>query len=147
MVDSFERFVQERELGSSRPVQYELTYIDQIPQGEGWDDLADVGKVFPDFRWRASPSRQIHRLEGVQHALSCALPDGMGRLHVRLRSGVRASDNRHVLYLELTARGVGPERSRQAMDGWFDLAHRSIVLSFADLADEAVQRDAWGRAP
>ena len=53
-LEKFEAFLQENKLGSIDPVQYELTYINHVPQGEGWSTFGDLGNVFPDFSWRSA---------------------------------------------------------------------------------------------
>jgi hypothetical protein len=71
------------------------------------------------------------------------MPDKIGRLHATIRRAVRVEDQRPLLQLELTARGLPKDVSRTAMWDWFDLAHRWIVCGFADLTAESIRKNVW----
>ena len=45
-LDSFDSFVKDNGLGTIEPQQYEMTYVNHIVQGEGWDQVSDLGGVF-----------------------------------------------------------------------------------------------------
>lgn len=141
----FEAFLRENGLGRIEPVQYELTYINHIPRGEGWDTLRDIGSVFPDFSWNFGRERFIPVPEAINWKSVFQLPEQTGRLHVSIRSANRLSDSKPILLLELTARGIGKEQSQDAMWSWLDTARTWIVRTFADLTDERLQKNFWGR--
>ena len=67
----------------------------------------------------------------------------MGRLHVHIQKGQLRENGQQVFRFELTARGIGENKSLEAMPNWFDFAHESIVRGFADLTGYQVQRDVW----
>jgi len=56
-LSKFRLFLKENELGFIEPLQYEMTYINHIPEGDGWVDMSNVGDVFPDFALRANKDR------------------------------------------------------------------------------------------
>ncbi len=143
-LEKFEAFLQENKLESIQPVQYELTYINHIPQGEGWNTFGDLGKVFPDFSWR-SAERFLPAPEGINWQTTFVMPEKSGRLHESLRSAKRRSDSQPILLLELTVRGIGSDKSRSAMWSWFDVAHEWIVRGFTDITGEELQRGLWRR--
>ncbi len=137
---AFESFIREQ-LG--RPIvhrQYELTYINHVPAGDGLDILADVGEVLPDLSWRTQEGRFLPRPERIEAKLAFQLPDQAGRLHVRIQNGTRNHDQVPVLLLDLTARGYLDDRG-----AWFDLAHEWIVNGFADLTGDKMQKQTWER--
>jgi len=142
---TFDSFVKDIGLGGVEPLQYELTYVNHIPKGEGVEDLDRIGSVFPDFTWRPSDGRFLPMPEHINWRASFPLPERAGRLHVTIRNGVRREDDHPLLLLELTARGIGRDSSRDEMWKWFDLGHDWIVRAFADLTDKCVQRDVWNR--
>jgi hypothetical protein len=142
---TFDSFVTDVGLGGIEPLQYELTYVNHVPQGEGFESLDRIGKVFPDFGWRHTESRFLPMPERVNWRTSFILPDRAGRLHATIRNGARRDDNRPILLLELTARGFGKDNSRAEMWEWFNLGHEWIVRTFADLTDADVQRNVWRR--
>ncbi len=142
-LSSFEAFVKEAALGSIEPVQYEMTYVNFIPQGEGWNSLGELGKVFPDFAWQNEVERFLPQAEAVNWHTSFVLPERVGRLHATVRNAARVEDNVPVIRFELTARGMPPEPSKDAMWRWFDLAHEWIVRGFADLTGDAMHTNVW----
>jgi hypothetical protein len=136
--------INENELGPVVPDQYEMTYVNHIWQGQGWDTLDELSKVFPDLSWRVSSGRFLPQPEGISLKGSFPLPDAKGRLHFSVATGT-APDARRLLVLELTARGFPGALGEQAMLDWFDLAHEWIVRGFADLAGKTIQDKVWGK--
>jgi uncharacterized protein (TIGR04255 family) len=142
----FSQFIAGRDLGPINPIQYEITYVNHIQRGEGWNALEDVGSIFPDFRWRADDKRFLPSPSGNNLRLTFDLPDRTARLHFTVRDGIRTHDQAHLMICELTVRGMPPSDSQEAMETWFDTAREWIVRGFVDLTEERVQRDIWGRA-
>jgi uncharacterized protein (TIGR04255 family) len=143
---TFNQFLSENQLGQVEPNQYELTYVNHIPYYEELKGLRHLGRVFPDFRWRADTDRFLPEPTACNLALQFDLPDQAGRLHVATRSAIRNSDKMPLVLLELTVRGMAQDVSLEAMKSWFDLAREWIVKGFADLTDEQVQVSLWGKA-
>lgn len=141
----FESFLSENDLGVMEPRQYEMTYINHIPQGEGWTKLNEIGKVFPDYSLRANEQRFLPDPEGINWRTSFVLPDDAGRLHVKIQHAKLLDSGIPVLLLDLTARGIGMDRSPQGRVNWFDLAREWIVRGFTDLTGEDVQKHIWRR--
>ncbi len=136
-------FLQEAELGEIQILQYDLSYVNQIPQGEAWETLEDIGKIFPDFKWQTNPSRFLSKPEKIDWDLTFDLPDEIGRLHISIRNVI--FKNHPTLLFELTVRGIGSYNSRGSLETWFDIAHKYLVQGFADLTDEKIQTDIWKR--
>ena len=145
VLSRFEFFLTSNDLGRIEPLQYELTYVNHILRGHGWNALTEIGKVFPDFAWRHDQKRFLKNLEGVNWHSTFRLPNGAGRLHSRIRHGIRKHDRHPILLLEFTCRGIGESTTTDAMWQWFDLAHEWIVRGFADLTADEVQKSIWGR--
>lgn len=144
-LSQFESFLKENELGVIEPRQYEMTYINHIPQGDGWRILKEIGEVFPDFSLRAIEHRFLPEPEGINWRTSFVLPDGAGRLHVTIRNAQLHDSGLPVLILDLTVRGIGKDMSPEGMTAWFDTAREWIVCGFADLTGEEVQKKIWRR--
>ena len=142
---TFAEFIAEHQLGEIRPLQFELTYVNHIPQGEGWNSMADIGKLFPDFSWRDISSRHLPPLENIDWNSSFVLPEKQGRLHARIQSAKRIEDDHKLIVLHLTARGIGNNPINEGMFQWFELARNWIVRGFADLTGEEVQKTVWRR--
>lgn len=144
-LSTFKSFLDEASLGGIIPRQYEMTYINHIPQGEGWNSDEEAAKVFPDFAWRSKRGRFLPNPEAVNIQTNFPLPEKMGRLHATIRTANRRSDSRPMLMLELTARGMPKDASVEKMWQWFDLAREWIVRGFADLTGEEIQEKVWRR--
>jgi len=92
-----------------------MTYINHIPQGDGWTTLNEIGNVFPDFALRANENRFLSELEGINWRTSFVLPDESGRLHVTIRHATLRDSGLPVLLLDLTVRGIGSDKSPEGM--------------------------------
>jgi len=143
--DTFQKFLEEHRLGRIIPRQYEMTYVNIIPQGEGWETEEDMHKVFPDFIWGSKKDRFLPNPAGINWQTNVTLPNGAGRLHMNIQNAVRTADKHRLFRLEITARGIGNDTSLNGMQDWFDLAHEWIVRGFADITDTQVQKNVWGR--
>ena len=124
--------------------QLELTYINHLPAGEGWDELSEVGAVFPDISWRKNRSF-LPTPESVTLELTFPLPGEQGRLHVSVQPGVNPQSKQQVLLCELTARGMPDSIEDGGFESWFELAREWIVKGFADLVDSDLQQRIWKR--
>jgi uncharacterized protein (TIGR04255 family) len=139
----FDDFLTEAELGQVQPIQYELTYVNQIPQGQAWLTLEDIGKIFPDVSWKAGSSRFLSHPQSISWVAVFDLPDELGRLHASVKLGVL--NEKPTLLFDLTVRGLGNYTSRDTLQNWFDEAHKWIVCAFADLTDKEMQTKTWKR--
>ena len=142
---TFTRFLHEYEFGPPIPSQFELTYVNHIPQGMGWKVLGDIGNVFPDLGWRPSRGRYLPDPDEISWKLSSLLPSGDTRLHATVGRMMLDQTKPPLLTFELTARGFGGDSSDMAREAWFNRAHEAIVHAFADLTSDVVQEQVWGR--
>lgn len=142
---SFKTFLEEQELGSLVPNYYEMTYVNHLPQGDGWETLDEIGELFPDLAWRREPSRYLTSISGVNQRLTFEMPEQMGQLLVAIQSAERRPDMHKILTFELTARGKPQDHSEDQVRRWFDLARKTIVRGFTDLTSGKAQRDLWKR--
>ena len=141
----FLTFVKEMKFGDISPIQYELTYINHIPQGQGWESLSGLGEVFPDFYWRKNKQRFLPTPEKLNWRTSFVLPNQIGRLHVSIQTGLKGEEKIPNIFLEMKTRGIGPYSSIEEMRSWFDIAHHWIVHGFGDLTGKDIQKTIWRR--
>lgn len=141
----FQEFLKEHQIGGVIPKQYEMTYVNIIPQNEGWSTVGEVQNVFPDFSWRRTKDRFLPEPAAINWQTSFDLPKSAGRLHMNIQSAARISDKRRVFRLEVTARGLGEFDSLEQMQDWFEMAHEWIVRGFADYTSAAIQKGVWER--
>lgn len=136
-------FAKNEKVGDIAPNQWEITYVNHIYHGEGWDTLADLPKLFA--YWSGSTSvGYLKAPETSAVSLSFAFPDQHGRLHVRLDLRFQRPDNRKLLRLELTARGKLDSDDPNELFRCLDVGHEWIVWGFTDLTTEHAHK-LWGR--
>jgi uncharacterized protein (TIGR04255 family) len=138
--ERFEKFLNDRELGTIKPSQYELTVILHVPQGHGWITNEQVGNVFPDFCWRDKEGKNVLELGGFNWHTQFRHIATTGYLVAKISSG-QLED---ILRLEMGAVGPAEDTPNQSIGEWLDEAYRAIMLSIAYLVNEDVQKEKWG---
>ena len=138
----FRAFLAEENLGSLVPKQYELTYIDLVPKGQGWENLDDLAKIFPNLLSVTNQNILLNNVMGVNWQTILGLPNSLGQLMVLIRDGHRISDNQQLLQIEFKALSNQPY---QPMQTWFETAHNAITQLFSNLVSEEIQEKFWGQ--
>jgi uncharacterized protein (TIGR04255 family) len=128
------------------PLQYELTYVNQIPEGDLWNTISDIGKIFPKFDFSFNDCLVLTEPETANWRISFVLPNQIGRLYASVRTGAtRTSDTKKVIIFDLTVRGIGSDNSSSNMNKWFDVAREWIVKGFTDLTSPEAHKQLWRR--
>ena len=129
-------WLQSESLGDARVTQCEVTYVNHIVSGEGWERWSEAATVFPFLH-----SMPVEIEDG---AFFLRLPirwqeRQVGRLSVEIHPALRATDQRPIYVMNLTARGqIGG-----ACD-FFDIGREAVVTNFARLTS-AHMHEIWGR--
>lgn len=142
---TFKSFLNEMSLEEIIPQQYEMTYVNYIPQGKGWNSKNEIGKIFPDFNWQSSKNRFLPPPEGFLWQTHFNLPENSGSLRIKIQKVQHRQTATPTVRFELMARGISKDTSFEGMKVWFDMAHEWIVCGFCDLTDSKTQRNIWGR--
>ncbi len=138
----FKVFAATNSLGTIAPNQYELTYINHIPEKEEPFPIG-IERYLPLFAWKATlANSRIPSPRSATLELIFPLKGTTGHLYVSAKHGLRKVDERNILVLEITARGPAAQGGAD-MDSWFAMAHESAVEAFKGLASPAAQA-AWG---
>lgn len=124
------------------PTVFELSYVNVIPKGTGWNTFAEFSHVIPDLDFMGG-ERFLPMPDKMAWQATFTMPEQQGSLNVRVGPGLRVTDNTDVLRWELSA--TADAKNVNDASVWFDLAHRWIVLAFADLASEDLQVQTWQR--
>ena len=138
-------FLEGEKLPIPKAVDCDLTYVNIIPMGEGGYTRDGFASVFPDVDWRLEAERFLLAPKGISWQATFDLPESAGELTAKVQSAKRASNGLPVVRFELVARNSGYNLPLGDTEDWFDLAHETIVLSFADLTSGEMQRDVWKR--
>ena len=144
VLNTIVNFFSEFELGELKPIEYELSYINHIPKGQGWDTIDDLPRIFSDFVWKQTKERFLPNPVKVAWQKEFLLPEKKGHLIVNLKQATRTEDKATLLVLELKARGIGESANEEAIREWFDLAHEWIVQGFTDITTPEIHK-IWER--
>jgi len=140
-------FIQTENLGELTPTQCEVTYVNHMVTGRGWDNQGQVDRVFSVWSGKHS-DEFLGEPEDVRLAMRHVISDDtdapVGRLHISLQPGYLKAEESPILILTLTARGR-PEG--QGIDGvcrFIDRGRKWIVSGFASVTTTEMH-DVWER--
>jgi uncharacterized protein (TIGR04255 family) len=136
----FRDFVSRHQLGTVRINQCEVTYINHIVAGQGWNSHADISKVLSVWRQPDTPypGPAQDLMFHARFPISDESGAFVGRLHVTLQSTVRLTDGVPMFVLNFIARGQIGEGT-----AFFDLGREWIVRSFKELTTPDMHQ-VWG---
>ena len=138
----FREFLAEENLGNLLTKEYELSYVDLIPRGYGWENFGDLERVFPSLLSSTRPGILSTNISSINWQTMLDLPDDHGQLRIAIRSAARISDNHQLLHIEFNAHG---NRQDGSMRAWFDTAHKAVTELFSKLVSKDIQEKFWGR--
>ena len=140
----FSEIMKNLEIGSVTPLQYELSYIDQLMHGDGWNTLNDIDKIYNMFIDSQQSDSFWEGAEFVILQTSFPMQDLRGRLHLAISNRVRMPDQRQTLQTDFTMRGF-PANTAHPMGMWFKAAHDQIQEKFVCMFTEDIQTQIWER--
>jgi uncharacterized protein (TIGR04255 family) len=145
LLENFKQFLSDEKLGEFRPNQWEVTYVNHIPQGTVWTTPSD---------WRFfEPLASVPTIDGVAEGESFGgqwhfvIPPERGRLHIDWehlkppQEGKEAAQE--FIRITFTARGPVEPSSISAVFAGLDLGRTTIVRSFQRLMSDDANRY-WG---
>jgi uncharacterized protein (TIGR04255 family) len=143
--DRFQRFIAKHNIGEIKVGSYELTYINLLLKGEGWEDLDHIHMVFPNMTWRRGAEDVLPPTRNFVWQRALSLPDHPGTLTLKLQNGVRKTDQHPLLRMEFSIRGPTDVQPSEGMSQWFDNAHKWIIRAFEETTAPDVQKNVWGK--
>ena len=136
------RLVDDNQLGPLVPDQWEVTYVNHIPQNGVWQTPAD----WSFFK----PLNVVPTIDGLIEAESFSgqwhfvIPDQRGRLHANWQHSKRSdTDESEFIRLTLTARGPinGGDHAEESILSGVDLGRETIVLTFRHLMNDLANKE------
>jgi uncharacterized protein (TIGR04255 family) len=119
-----------------------LTYIDLIPEGQGWGNFDDLEKIFPNLLSLTKQNILSTGVQGINWQTLLGLPNNLGQLQMLIRNAWQVSDDHPLLYIEFKALSDQPY---EPIRDWFDAAHDTIINLFSNLVSNEIQEKFWGR--
>jgi len=139
----FTRFVSERKLGDLQLTRYEVTYVNHLVEEQAGAFPIAIEKYSPLLKLRQPTAGQF--LPSPKSLLAELQFDIAKEkvLRVSLKQGVRATDQKEVMQLDLSARSTAQSDGSDMME-WLEIAHEWIVRGFTDLTSSEAHR-LWSR--
>ncbi len=139
---AFAAFLAAQGLAPMTPNLWEVTYVNEIVQGELWTEVGDWNSIFPALAREPLPG--IGRLQ--THAASWAfeIKPGSARLAIQVEHARRSlPEPKAVMYLKLIARGPVNDGREADLQHGLDLGHGAIVGAFTACCSEKARKH-WG---
>ena len=130
----FTKFVSEAIGGAIEPIQCELTYVNDVFRGEGWDNFEDALALFS--WWKGTERKFLPPANSMSVSVAFDYPDRTGRLHIESRHVRRMTDMKEAFQLKLIARGAPRSSANADILRYMDEAHEWVVKGFADVTSD-----------
>ncbi|MCY4041028.1 MAG: TIGR04255 family protein [Gammaproteobacteria bacterium] len=142
-ISEFCGFLEEEEIGSIRPTQCEVSYINHIEPNEIWKSHSRIGEVIsawnPSKLEEASPD-----IESVGIVMQQLIIDEgskpVGRLHISAQPAYRTNSREPLIVLSLTARGAPAEPTIEGILEFADRGRDEIVRGFASVTTPTMHK-------
>jgi uncharacterized protein (TIGR04255 family) len=138
----FYDFLEKSQISKPTIDQCEITYINHLEKGIGWERISDLPGVINC--WSGLSGKLLHAepdLVNIQIAYS--LPEISGNLSILLQPALRNEDSQEVLQLRITVTGEPASQNIDDVLSWFDAGRDCAVESFIDLTTEKMHK-IWG---
>lgn len=144
---TFRQFLAREGLGELVPNQCEVTYVNHIISGAGWERHGELGNILTVWTTRYSDTFLLGP-EDIGHRIRYIIPgaDGspLGRLLVGIDPAYRTEDDRPIYVLILTARGRPIGEGIEGALGFLDIGREWVVRGFTSLTSSRMH-EVWGR--
>jgi uncharacterized protein (TIGR04255 family) len=141
--EEFFKFLSEQKIGTADVQQCELTYVNTVFRGDGWNDYAGAIKLLRRW-WDEGSADFLPQPETLGITGSFQMPGERGRLHFVVQPAFSPVAQKDALQLQLIARGKPASNQVDDVLGWMDLAHEWIVRGFVDLTSPVAHK-LWER--
>lgn len=134
----FRKFITSLGLGEIEVQQCEVTYVNDIAQGQQWQRYSDALRLLSYWQEKGTdgflPPPETFSMSGTFE-----MPERSGRLHFTAQRVIRRNDNTQALQVKLIARGRPASSQDNDVLAWMDQGREWIVRGFADLTSEKAQ--------
>lgn len=142
---NFRDFVGNHELGDIEILEYELTYINHVFEEEGWKFPEQLGRVINQLEWQVRNYRFLPYPSTMSWQAQFPFHEQPGGLLVKVNPATRRTDDKQLLVIELSARGLPSEAPIDQIERWYSHAREWIVRGFEDLTSDEAQKELWGK--
>ena len=143
---TFCEFLEKENLGTFRPNQCEVSYINNIELDDNWKEHGHLGKVLAMWNPRDC-GELLSNLESTrvatQHIFADVAGDPIARLHISTQPAFSVADNQPVFVMNITARGAPAEQSMPSVMAFIDKGREMIVRGFRSATTSGMHKS-WG---
>ncbi len=143
----FCKFLQVEGLGSFRPNQCEISYINHIEPGDVWSTHGQLSQILTIWKHQYSDdflSEPESIRTAVQHVFNDDGGDPLGRLHISTQPAFNVVENTPILVMNLTARGAPDRPTNEGVLSFLDRGREMIIRGFASITTPEMHK-IWGR--
>jgi len=143
-LDTLISFYQKNEIGSLKPNQCEISYINHIKADKIHSQLNDVFVGWSD-KYDLSEIADVEDvLLNIKHTVKDSNGDFVGRLYVKVQPAFTIADDRPIFLIELTVRGRPLGEGLEGVLDFMDLGREKIVRAFTKMTTKEMH-DLWER--
>ena len=139
----FSAFLEKEGIVKPNVVRCEVSYINHLDRGRGWQSFADLPDVFPSWSGRTSggflPPPQA---AAIRTFYPIQRPEG--RLEISAQPAVRQSDGKDIIQLSVTGLCKPTSSEGGQIFSALDAAHEWVVRGFTDFTS-AKMHEIWRR--
>jgi len=139
----FREFLEQQALGTPKVLLCEVTYVNHIDRGSGWETFADLSDVFPNWS-RGTQESVLPSPELVLINASYPLKEADGHLQITAQPAMRQADTKETIQLTVTARCKPSSSANEDIYRGLDEARKWVVLGFTDFTGPKMHK-IWGR--
>jgi len=132
-------FVGRNEMGPPNVLSCEVSYVNHLDRGVGWQSFSDLSVVFPSFG-SFNGRGFLAKPETVLLNASYVMPSNEGRLRVQVQPAIRQSDGKEIIQLTLTGSCRPASSEVTELMRCLDLCREWVVRGFDDLTSENMHK-------
>lgn len=141
--ERFQKFIEQQGAGNINVRQCEVTYVNDILRGEGWQTMSDGLELIAPLAGD-KVSQFLPPPESLSFTAAYLFPEEQGRLHVSVNHALRQLDSKEVLQMRLLARGRPQSSTSESILNLIDTGREWVVRGFADMTTKKAHA-IWGR--
>ena len=141
---NFCSFLERQGVSQPRILRCEVTYVNHVDRGKGWDSPSDLREVFPSWTGSASgdflpPPTAV----AIQAYYPMRQMDG--QLEINLQPAIRKTDSKETIQLTVSGQCRPASRNESDLMAAVDAAREWVVRGFTDFTS-AKMHQIWRRA-
>jgi uncharacterized protein (TIGR04255 family) len=141
--ERFCNFVLSYQLGSPNVLQCEVSYINHLERGLGWQNFSELLRIFPTIGSLTGRSF-LREPETAAVNATYVMPLRDGRLHMNIQPAIRQADAKEILHFALTGSCSPSSNAPSDLLACLDDCRSWVVKAFDDFTSENMHT-IWGK--